>query len=30
MLEERRSELLLASVPPGLGAADEVARRLTL
>ena len=30
LLEERRSKLLLASVPPGLGTAAEVAKRLTL
>ena len=30
LLEERRSKLLLASVPPGLGAAAEVAKRFTL
>ena len=30
MLEEGKSKLLLASVCPGLGAADEVAKRLTL
>ena len=28
--QEGRSKLLLASVPPGVGAADEVAKRLTL
>ena len=30
MLEEGRSKVLLASVPAGLGAAEEVAKRLTL
>ena len=30
LLEEGRSKLLLASVPPGLGTAAEVAKRLTL
>ena len=30
LLEGRRSKLLLAPVPPGLGAAAEVAKRLTL
>ena len=30
LLEEGRSKLLLSPVPPGLGAAAEVAKRLTL